>query len=267
MDVAVVVNPHDLPPKRENRNFPMRYRLCLAYHGAGYHGWQRQPNAVTVQEVLERSLSQLFQQEIEVTGAGRTDTGVHARFYVAHFDATGLPMPVERLLYVLNGILPRDIVIFHIEETASTFHARFDATRRTYEYWLVRRKDPFLSDGALLYTSPLNLSLLQTGASLLLAYEDFASFCKTGTDVHTTFCHLFLSEWEVRDKVWIYRISADRFLRNMVRAIVGTLLDLGRGKITLSQFQEIIESRRRGRAGASAPPQGLYLVDVSYPEM
>ena len=244
----------------------MRFRIHLAYHGGAYHGWQRQPNARTVQEVLEQALSQLFQQNIELIGAGRTDTGVHARFYVAHFDAANLPMPTERLRYVLNGILPRDIVLFEIVEAHPTFHARFDATCRTYEYLLLRAKDPFLADEAYLYTAPLDLPLLQQGASLLTRYDDFASFCKTGTDAHTTICHLFDSTWEVRDNLWIYRIAADRFLRNMVRAIVGTLLDLGRGRLSLNQFQKIIEARNRGVAGASAPPHGLYLVNVEYPQ-
>lgn len=269
MDVVVEAVQHPLfiePRRIKIKRDGMRFRLHLAYHGGAYHGWQRQPNAVTVQEVIERALSQLFQQEIELIGAGRTDTGVHARFYVAHFDATALPIPTERLLYVLNGLLPRDIVLFEIAEASPTFHARFDATRRTYEYLLLRHKDPFLTDEAYLYTAPLDFQRLNEGAHLLTHYEDFASFCKTGTDAHTTICHLFESTWEVKGNLWVYRVAADRFLRNMVRALVGTLLDLGRKRISLNEFQQIIEAKDRGMAGASAPPQGLYLVNVEYPQ-
>ncbi len=242
----------------------MRYRLTLSYCGTRYHGWQRQPNAVSVQEILEKSISQLLRTPVEVIGAGRTDTGVHARYYVAHFDAPELPFPLTHFVYMLNGILPHDVAVLEILPASPTFHARFDALSRTYEYWLSRVKDPFLIDRAMQYTGNLSLEAMQTGAAALLKYKDFAAFCKTGTDVHTTLCHLTESHWIVHDDVWIYRVTADRFLRNMVRALVGTLLDLGREKISLTHFRQIIESKDRGQAGASAPPQGLYLVNVEY---
>lgn len=242
----------------------MRYRLELSYRGTSYHGWQRQPNAVSVQEIIEGALTKLLRSPIEIVGAGRTDTGVHARHYVAHFDANMLPYSREHLVYMLNGILPHDIAIHSILPTTPDFHSRFDAVSRTYEYWIARNKDPFLIDGAFLFSGALSLDAMQTGAALLLQYKDFASFCKSGTDASTTLCYLTESQWSVREQVWVYRVTADRFLRNMVRAMVGTLIDLGRGKITLDEFRTIIEAKDRGRAGASAPPQGLYLVEVNY---
>ena len=244
----------------------MRYRIDLSYCGTNYHGWQRQPNALTVQETLEKALKQILRTAVELVGAGRTDTGVHAKHYVAHFDASQISLPLQEVVYMLNGILPSDIAVYALSETYPTFHARFDAQTRSYEYWIVRRKDPFLLNAAYLYTAPLDLELMQRGAQVLLEYSDFASFCKTGSDVQTTLCKLIQSEWICCEEEYllIYRITADRFLRNMVRAIVGTLLDLGRGKLTLEGFRDIIESRDRRRAGASAQPQGLYLVSVQY---
>ncbi len=243
----------------------MRYRIDLGYCGTNYHGWQRQPNALTVQETLEKALKQILRTAVELVGAGRTDMGVHAKHYVAHFDAPQISLPLQEVVYMLNDILPSDIAVYALSETYSTFHARFDAQTRSYEYWIARRKDPFLLNAAYLYTAPLDLELMQRGAQVLLEYSDFASFCKTGSDVQTTYCKLSESEWIARDEhLLVYRITADRFLRNMVRAIVGTLLDLGRGKLTLEGFRAIIESRDRRRAGASAQPQGLYLVSVQY---
>ena len=242
----------------------MRYRLELSYRGTLYHGWQRQPNALSVQEILEEAIVKLLRTPIEIVGAGRTDTGVHARYYVAHFDADNIPFSLPQFAYMLNGILPRDIALHQVLPTTPDFHARFDAVSRTYEYWIARTKDPFLVDGAFQFSGDLSLTAMQAGAALLLEYNDFASFCKTGTDVHTTLCRLIESQWSVCEHVWIYRVTADRFLRNMVRALVGTLIDLGRGKISLEEFRTIIEAKDRGRAGASAQPQGLYLVDVKY---
>ena len=244
----------------------MRFRLNLSYCGTHYHGWQRQPNALTVQETLETAIAKLLRVPVEVIGAGRTDTGVHAHYYVAHFDAEEIPIPLTQFVYMLNGVLPHDIAIQQIFPASPDFHARFDAVSRSYEYWIARTKDPFLTERALQLSGGLSLENMRAASALLLEYSDFASFCKTGTDVHTTLCRLTESQWIVQGHLWIYRITADRFLRNMVRAIVGTLLEVGRGKLSLHTFREIIEAKDRGRAGASVQPQGLYLVNIEYAE-
>lgn len=242
----------------------MRFRLDLSYCGTHYHGWQRQPNALSVQETLEAAIAKILRVPVEVIGAGRTDTGVHARYYVAHFDAEEMPIPLPQFVYMLNGILPHDIAIQQILPASPDFHARFDAISRSYEYWISRSKDPFLTERALQLSGEMSLEDMQAGAALLLEYTDFASFCKTGTDVHTTLCRLTESQWNIQGNLWIYRVTADRFLRNMVRAIVGTLLEVGRGRISLATLREIIEAKDRGRAGASVQPQGLYLADIRY---
>lgn len=244
----------------------MRYRIDLAYRGTAYHGWQRQQNALSVQEVLEARLAQLVGTHVEVVGAGRTDTGVHASRYVAHFDAPTLRMPLARMEYALNGILPSDISVYSLQETHPEFHARFDAIARTYRYVIARTKDPFSLGLAYQCAHALDYDLMQQGAHSLLRYTDFASFCKAGADNKTTICHLMRSEWTVEDAQWVYTVQANRFLRNMVRALVGTLLDLGRGRISLDQLHDIVAAADRGRAGASAPPEGLYLAQIDYPE-
>ena len=190
----------------------MRFRLDLSYCGTHYHGWQRQPNAISIQEILEEAIAKLLRTSVEVVGAGRTDTGVHARYYVAHFDAEEIPSPLPQFVYMLNGVLPHDIAIQQILPTSPDFHARFDAVSRTYEYWIARTKDPFLTERALQISGELSLEKMRAGAALLLEYNDFASFCKTGTDVHTTLCRLTESQWNVRGDLWIYRVTADRFL-------------------------------------------------------
>lgn len=243
----------------------MRYRIELSYMGTAYHGWQRQPNAVTVQQVLEDALATLVHTQIEVVGAGRTDTGVHARYYVAHADMEALQIPETRLVHMLNGILPHDIAVSHFRATLPDFHARFDALNRTYKYYISRVKDPFWYERAMYFPAALNFEAMQRAAKLLLTYNDFAAFCRTGTDVHTTLCQLHTSTWHMQENLLVYTIQADRFLRNMVRAIVGTMLDVGQEHISLDDFCAIIESRDRCHAGASAPACGLYLVDVQYP--
>ncbi len=244
----------------------MRYRIDLAYLGTNYHGWQRQRNASSVQEVLEDRLSTLVGHSVEVVGAGRTDTGVHASHYVAHFDAEKLRMPEARMVYALNGTLPQDIAVHSLAECAAEFHARFDALSRTYRYVISREKNPFALGRSYQCSYPLDLPSMQAGAAALLPYSDFASFCKAGADNKTTLCELMRSEWTVEGNQWVYTVQANRFLRNMVRAIVGTLLDLGRGRITLEQLHEIVAAADRGKAGASAPPEGLYLSDIAYPQ-
>ncbi|WP_224489864.1 tRNA pseudouridine(38-40) synthase TruA [Robertkochia flava] len=243
----------------------MRYFIEFSYHGKAYHGWQRQPNAVSVQEVLEKAMRLLLRAETPVTGAGRTDAGVHARVMAAHFDTAEIPDLTE-FQYRLNRLLPGDIAItglYHVNEDA---HARFDAVSRSYEYHLVQEKDPFLRDLAYEYRAPLDVDRMNKAAALLLEYEDFECFSRSKTDVKTYFCKISQAEWKrISPERLVFHISADRFLRNMVRAIVGTLLEVGQGKLDEEGLRRIIDSKNRSEAGASVPAHGLFLTDVSYP--
>jgi len=246
-----------------------RYFIELSYLGTNYHGWQIQPNAVTVQEKLNQALQMLFKTDIMVTGCGRTDTGVHAKQFFAHIDLNfdSIHFPAEQLVYKLNAILDYDIAIHRIKEVAPDAHARFDALSRTYEYHLNTSKNPFNSE--LAYLSPfkhLDFDKMNEAAMLLFNYTDFECFSKTGTDVATFNCKIMKAEWEQKDDLWIFTIQADRFLRNMVRAIVGTLLDVGRGNISLQDFRSIIESKNRSNAGWSVPGKGLFLIRIKYPQ-
>lgn len=243
----------------------MRYFLVLDYNGSPFCGWQRQPGQDSVQERIERALSTLLKTETEITGAGRTDTGVHARNYVAHFDSE-----VENLhtnadfLYKLNCILPFDINIQRIALVHPEAHARFDATRRTYKYYVTTRKDVFryrLTHRA----KNLDIEKMNAAAAKLLQYTDFTSFSKLNTDVKTNNCTVFEAFWTETDGELVFSITANRFLRNMVRAIVGTLFEVGYGKITTDDFCRIIEAKDRGRAGTSAPAQALFLEKIEYP--
>ena len=242
----------------------MRYFLSLSYFGEAYHGWQRQPNAVTVQEVIEQALSTLLRSPITVVGAGRTDTGVHARELFAHFDTdTGLP---DDLVHRLNRFLPEDIAVNGLNQVPEDAHARFSAVARTYEYQIVKKKDPFYRDRAHLLTRPLNVNAMNEAAEVLMSYEDFECFSKSNTDVNTFNCHITAAYWKEEKDLLVFHITADRFLRNMVRAIVGTLLDVGMGKLALEDVKAIIKSRNRSEAGVSVPAKGLYLTRVEYPE-
>lgn len=241
-----------------------RYFIDLAYNGKNYCGWQIQPSSITVQEVLEDALSTLLRSPIALTGAGRTDSGVHARLMVAHFDceqAFDLVLLTEKL----NRILPKDIVIYRIRPTIPEAHARFDALSRTYKYYVTHQKGPFLYDLSLKIIHPLDYSLMNKACRLLFDYTDFTSFSKLHTNAKTNNCRIMKAEWSMENGNWVFTIQADRFLRNMVRAIVGTLLEVGRGKLTLESFSNIIESKDRGKAGSSAPAHALFLVDVEYP--
>lgn len=242
----------------------LRYFLDISYMGKHYHGWQVQPNAVSVQQVLENALSTLLRQKTAVTGAGRTDTGVHARQLIAHIDIPQLEdLPSFR--HRLNSFLPADIAVNDIKPVQNDAHARFQATEREYEYWLSTRKDPFLSDTAYQVQRIPDIELMNQAAKILLDHQDFQCFSRTGSDVKTYHCDVRKAKWEKRNHLWVFTIAADRFLRNMVRAVVGTLLEVGYGKIDLDQFNEILHSKDRTKAGASAPAHGLYLVRVSYP--
>lgn len=240
----------------------MRYRLSLCYKGTNYHGWQRQPNAISVQQVLEDSINLIFRDCVEITGCGRTDTGVHARFYTAHFDSEKIYN--NESLRKLNRYLPKDISIFSIEPTNLDFHARFSAIERSYEYVITLRNDPFLNGFSWQLHHDLRTDLMQQAILKLFNYTDFTSFSKLHTDVNNNNCKIMAAE-VVRQGYNIFiRISADRFLRNMVRAIVGTLVDVGREKISIDEFCRIVEAQDRNVAGQSVPAEGLFLVDVKY---
>lgn len=243
-----------------------RYFIQLAYNGTNYHGWQVQPNALTVQEVMEKGISTILGQKVEITGAGRTDTGVHASFYVAHFD---LPESVEdpnQLAVKMNRFLPNDISIVQIFPVEADLHARFSAISRTYHYFLTNQKEPFRKEFTARYNFVLDVEKMNEAAILLLKFSDFTSFSKLHTDVKTNNCKVSMAKWERKEGLLVFEIKADRFLRNMVRAITGTLVEVGRGKISISDFISIIEAKDRGKAGASVEAGGLFLTDIEYPE-
>ncbi|RLD37784.1 MAG: tRNA pseudouridine(38-40) synthase TruA [Bacteroidetes bacterium] len=246
-----------------------RYFIELAYNGRNFHGWQIQPNAITVQETLQDALKILLKQKIDVIGCGRTDTGVHARQFFAHMelDLDTIEISADQLTYKLNRLLNNDIAIFRIFIVNDAAHTRFEALSRTYEYRLRMDKYPFDQEFTYRSTYPkLDFELMNKAAALLFNYTDFTSFSKTGTDVKTNNCKIMQADWKNVDGVWIFTIKADRFLRNMVRAIVGTLLEVGSGKIDLNNFTQIIESKNRGNAGWSVPAHGLALIKLEYPD-
>lgn len=241
----------------------LRYFIELAYKGTNYHGWQYQPDADSVQETINKALSLLLKTPIDIVGAGRTDTGVHARQMYAHFDFdTEIDSP--QLIHKLNSFLPKDIVIFKIFIVDNEAHARFDATKRTYEYHIHTMKDAFENEGSYQFQLPLDVAKMNEACQLLFNHTDFECFSKTHTDVHTFNCQIFEANWKQNGTKLVFTIAADRFLRNMVRAIVGTMINIGTGKITLSDFEKIIESKDRSQAGFSVPAQGLYLTKIEY---
>lgn len=242
----------------------MRYFIQLSYDGTGYHGWQIQNNARSVQEEVEKALSVIARESIEVVGAGRTDTGVHASFYMAHFDCDRQDMEDENICFKLNCLLPFDISIQQIFRVRDDAHARFDATYREYKYYLSRIKDPFTFAWSEKESRKLNVSLMNEAAQILLEITDFTSFSKLGSDVKTNNCSVSLALWEEIGNQLVFTIRADRFLRNMVRAIVGTLLEVGLEKISLEDFKSVIEKKDRSSAGASVAAKGLFLVDIGY---
>jgi tRNA pseudouridine38-40 synthase len=243
-----------------------RYFLEISYDGTDYHGWQIQPNGISVQEVIEEKMTTLFRQPIEVIGSGRTDTGVHAMRQYAHFDCEALPYPKEELMYKMNRILPLDISIREIFRVKEDAHARFDATLRSYHYHISFIKDPFRHKYRYTLWQPLDVPLMQEAAKLLFNYDDFASFCKYNHGAKTTLCKIQKAEWVESPGQLNFIISSDRFLRNMVRAIVGTMVELGNHKMSLNDFKIIIETKDRKAAGLSAPASGLFLAEVHYPE-
>ena len=246
----------------------MRFFIRFAYDGTAFHGSQRQPNGVTVQETMEQALAMIFREDMPLTFAGRTDAGVHAREMYAHFDINdNQSSMVNNLKFRLNGILPDSIAIYDIFRVTDDAHARFSAKRRTYEYHVIDHKDPFLLPYATRLRTPIDFVAMNEAARHLIGRQDFASFCRTHTDVKTTICDLTQAEWkELGNGHAVFTISADRFLRNMVRAVVGTLFQVGIGKITKEQFTEVIAQHNRCSAGDSAPAQGLYLTHIEYPK-
>lgn len=242
----------------------MRYFIQLSYDGTNYHGWQVQDNALSVQGETEKALAVVTRETIELVGAGRTDTGVHASFYIAHFDSNRENLSDGNLVFKLNCLLPSDIAIQKIFPVRPDAHARFDATYREYKYFLSRNKDPFSFRYAEKENRPLDLLRMNEAALILFEYQDFTSFSKLGSDVKTNNCLIYKALWEEVGSQLVFTIRADRFLRNMVRAIVGTLLEIGKGKLNLTDFQKILESKNRSEAGASVPAHGLFLTKVEY---
>jgi tRNA pseudouridine38-40 synthase len=240
--------------------------MHLAYNGSQYHGWQSQPNAVTVQSTIEKTLATILRQPIAITGAGRTDAGVNAHMMIAHLDLPETVAVDRRLLLSLNRLVGRDIAIYSLTPVASDAHARFDATERTYYYFAHTRKDPFCGPQSWLAPCNLDFELMNEAAKRLLGRRDFTSFSKLHTDVKTNICDLRQARWEqIDDYRYRFVISADRFLRNMVRAVVGTLVDVGRGKITPDDVTAILEKQDRCAAGVSMPGEALFLWDIKYP--
>jgi tRNA pseudouridine38-40 synthase len=242
----------------------MRYFVTLSYDGTRYHGWQIQPNGDSVQQRMEWSLSLLLRTEISVTGAGRTDAGVHARMMVAHFDYAH-DIDGRQLTYKLNRLLPQDISVESVRRVDDSLHARFSATSRMYRYYIHTEKNPFLRNTSCELHYPLDFKAMNKAAKTLLAYEDFGAFCKAHADVKTTICHVTTAEWhQTSPTTWYFEIRANRFLRNMVRAVVGTLIDVGRGRVSQEGFRQIIEGKKRTNAGESMPAHALFLEDITY---
>lgn len=250
-----------------NKDLNYRYFLRLSYNGESFHGWQSQHNARSVQSVLKEALTVILREPVDVTGVGRTDSGVHAREFYAHFDLFREISPAEMkdLVYHLNGYLPDAIAIHKILPVKKDAHSRFSARSRTYQYFISCKKDPFQQRFSWYYPGPLNINLMNRGAEILKNNLDFTSFAKLPQESKTNICHIGSAKWELKDDLLIFTITADRFLRNMVRAIVGTLVELGRGKISLEDLDKIILSKDRKAAGYSVPANGLFLVSVNYP--
>ncbi len=243
-----------------------RYFLELAYNGTRYNGFQIQPNEPSIQEAVQHALNIILKNPIEITGCGRTDTGVHAMQYFAHFDYEGqLP---DNLIYSLNGLLKKDIAIYRCFQVSENAHARFDAISRSYVYFIDLDTNPFRQETAYYcaFAKKLDKNLVQESAALLLHYSDFETFCKSGTNVATNICHITHSEWIFGERSWEYRISANRFLRGMIRLIVGMCLNVGRGKITLEELKAALDNKLPLKQAWSVPASGLFLTDIIYPE-
>jgi len=256
--------------KEKFETFPyfygMRYFIEFSYKGTNYSGWQRQNNAISVQQKLDEALTLILRETIESVGSSRTDTGVHAEQQYAHFDTIKPVKDGELLTYRLNSLLPFDIAVHRVFEVKETAHSRFDATHRRYEYRIIRRKNPFLINESHIFHKPLDIQRMNEAAALLLKYKNFESFSKIHTQVNNFLCDITEAYWFEKEDVIIFTVKSNRFLRGMVRALVGTLLEVGTGKRTIADFEKIIQAQDRSKAGAQAPAEGLFLVEVGYPE-
>jgi tRNA pseudouridine38-40 synthase len=244
-----------------------RYFIYISYKGTSYHGWQVQPNSITVQKILDEALSVVLNEQISTIGAGRTDTGVHALVFCAHFDSLKTDLHInEKVIFRLNSFLPKDISVKSIKKVLPDANARYSALSRTYKYNISRNKNPFSDQVSWYLHGEINISKMNEAASLLSNYSDFTSFSRLHSGAKTNICKIYDAYWEKSDSEIVFTIKADRFLRNMVRAIVGTMVDIGTGKIDLKALENILTARDRCRAGKSAPAKGLFLVDIEYPE-
>lgn len=245
----------------------MRYFIYISYKGTSYHGWQVQPNSTTVQQILDESMSVVLNEKISTIGAGRTDTGVHALIFCAHFDSNSASLETDKnLIFRLNCYLPADISVSSIRKVRADANARYSAVSRTYKYYIARTKDPFFNNSSWYVHGVLDISIMNKACGILLNHSDFTSFSKLHSGSKTNICRIYNAEWEEQENRLVFTIRADRFLRNMVRAIVGTMTDLGSGKITHGEFEEIILQKDRCKAGKSAPAQGLFLTEIEYPD-
>lgn len=242
-----------------------RYFLELAYNGTDFHGWQMQDNAPSIQQEITEKLSTILQTETPITGCGRTDAGVHASQFFAHFDTEELPVDKDTLVHKMNTMLPASIAIYGLQQVQNDAHTRFHASKRSYQYFISTRKDPFHADRSYKFNVPLDLNAMNKACALLLGEKDFGCFCKANADNRTDICTVHHASWEQNENMILFNITANRFLRNMVRAIVGTLLDIGQGKTSLQEFELILASKNRSEAGRSVPASGLFLSRVEYP--
>ncbi len=242
----------------------MRFFIEISYKGSSYHGWQIQPNANTIQGEINNALTTILKNKIDVVGAGRTDTGVHATQMFAHFDFKD-NLEIQELILKLNGFLPEDIVIHNIYKVSHTAHARFDAISRTYDYHIIQKKDPFIKHAYFLYQD-INIDAMNQASQYLLGHHDFTSFAKVNSETHTNNCEIMKAIWSRKEKQIIFTIKANRFLRNMVRAIVGTLLEIGKEKMSPDILKQIIYNKNRNSAGPSVPACGLFLKNIDYPK-
>lgn len=243
-----------------------RYFIFISYKGTSYHGWQIQPNSVTVQKILEQALSVVLNEPITTIGAGRTDAGVHASFFCANFDSSSPDLLQTRnLVFRLNQYLPSDISVSSIRKVVPDANARYSAVSRTYKYYISRIKDPFFDNSSWYLHGHIDIATMNLACRLLYNHEDFTSFSKLHSGAKSNICRIYHAQWEESENRLVFTIRADRFLRNMVRAIVGTMIEIGTGKLNIKDFDDIINAKDRCRAGKSAPAKGLFLVDIEYP--
>ncbi len=244
----------------------LRYFIKLTYNGSAYHGWQTQPNGVSIQSTLEEAMTLILKEKISILGAGRTDKGVHAKEMIAHFDVTKAIGDTSDIVYKLNSYLPASIAIDSIVRVEDTAHARFDALDRTYEYHIITKKNPFWNGQGYFYYTPLDIKKMNRAAKILFKYNDFECFSKTNTDVKTFLCTIKYAKWKRTEVGYVFTITANRFLRNMVRAIAGSMIEIGLGKKNCEWMHEVIKSKDRSKAGFSVPAEGLYLTEIRYPK-